>query len=264
MVAPPRKIGFAAGFRHLFTGLRFAYGQHRELAALYLPPMLLGVVLLVVGWVVFAHVVDDIIVLLWDEPDGWFLHALWSIVSFLLWIICAAGTAVVAVVAMMIAAAPLSDFISERVEGILGTWTPRPFSVRFLVRDLGSAVLLELRRALIKLAWLLPLFLASLIIPVVGQVVYIVLGGYLLAKFLGMDYVDWSLARRGYTWRERFAFAKAHRWALVGFGTAVIIALIVPFGFIAVWPGAVAGGTILCSRLEPEDKRGPRGDRESR
>jgi CysZ protein len=165
---------------------------------------------------------------------------------------------VIAVICTMIAAAPLSDFISERVEGILGTWTPRPFSVRFLLRDLGSTVLLELRRALIKLAWLLPLFLVSLFVPVVGQVAYIVLGGYLLAKFLGMDYVDWSLARRGYTWRERFAFAKAHRSALLGFGTAVIIALLVPFGFIAVWPGAVAGGTILCTRLEPEDKRGSR------
>jgi len=258
MVAPTRKIGFAAGFRYLFSGLRFAYGQHRELAALYLPPMLFGIVLLVVGWIVFYYVVDDIVSLVWSEPENWFLYALWRIVSFLLWIICAAGTALIAVVAMMIAAAPLSDFISERVEGILGTWTPRPFSVGFLLRDLGSTVLLELRRALIKLAWLLPLFVASLFIPVVGQIAYIVLGGYLLAKFLGMDYVDWSLARRGYSWRERFAFAKAHRAALLGFGTAVLLALIVPFGFIAVWPGAVAGGTMLCTSLEPEDKRGSR------
>jgi CysZ protein len=258
MVAPPRKIGFAAGFRHLFTGLHFAYGQHRELAAFYLPPMLFGVVVILAGWFVFAHVVDDIVSLVWSEPDNWILHALWSFVSFLVWVICAAGTAVFAVICTMIAAAPLSDFISERVEGILGTWTPRPFSLRFLLRDLGSTLLLELRRALIKLAWLLPLVLVSLFIPVVGQVAYIVIGGYLLAKFLGMDYVDWSLARRGYTWRERFAFAKAHRKALLGFGTAVILALLVPFGFIAVWPGAVAGGTILCTRLEPEDKRGSR------
>jgi CysZ protein len=257
-MVPNRKIGFAAGFRHLFAGLRFAYGQHRELAAFYLPPMLFGVLVLIIGWIIFAHVVDDIVALVWDEPDNWFLHALWSIVSFLTWVICAAGTAVFAVIAMMIAAAPLSDFISERVEGVLGTWTPRPFSVRFLVRDLGSTILLELRRALIKIAWLLPLFIASLFIPVVGQIAYIVLGGYILAKLLGMDYVDWSLARRGYSWRERFAFAKAHRAALVGFGTAVTLALLVPFGFIAVWPGAVAGGTMLCAKLEPEDRRGSR------
>lgn len=261
MAARAGKIGFFAGFKCLFTGLHFAYGrQHRELAAFYLPPMLFGILVLIAGWIVFGRVVDDIVALVWSEPEAWYLYALWKILSALLWVICAAGTAVVAVFCIMIAAAPVSDFISERVEGILGTWTPRPFSVRFLLRDLGSTVLLELRRALIKLAWLVPLFLASLFIPVVGQIAYIVVGGYILAKYLGMDYVDWSLARRGYSWRERFAFAKAHRAALLGFGTAVILALIVPFGFIAVWPGAVAGGTILCTRLGPEDKRGSRRD----
>jgi CysZ protein len=259
MAEAPRKVGFAAGFRHLFKGLKLAYGR-RELAALYLPPMLLGVTMLIAGMILFALFAGDLVGIFWDEPDGWFRKAVWHVVSFLVWVICAVATVVIAVVATMIAAAPLSDFISERVEGILGTWTPRPFSLRFLLRDLGTTLLLELRRALIKIAWLLPLFLASLIIPVVGQIAYIALGGYLLAKFLGMDYVDWSLARRGYTWRERFAFAKANRSALLGFGTAVGLALLLPFGFIAVWPGAVAGGTILCTLLGPEDKRGPRGE----
>jgi CysZ protein len=260
MVAPsnPRKIGFAAGFGLLFTGLKFAYAQHRGLARFYLPPMLFGTLMLIAGWALFAHFVDDIVAFVWSEPENWALHLLWKLASFLVWIVCAAGTALIAVVLMMIAAAPLSDVISERVEGILGSWTPRPFGLRFLLRDLGATLLLELRRALIKVAWLLPLFLASLLIPVIGQIAYMVIGGYLLAKFLGMDYVDWCLARRGYGWRERFAFAKRNRWALVGFGSAVMLAMVVPFGFIAVWPGAVAGGTILCLRLEPEDKRGAR------
>jgi uncharacterized protein involved in cysteine biosynthesis len=74
-----------------------------------------------------------------------------------------------------------------------------------------------------------------------------------------MDYVDWSLARRGYAWRERFRFAKAHRWAIVGFGTAVVLALMIPFGFVFFWPGFVAGGTILAVSLEPEDRRAASG-----
>ena len=119
--------------------------------------------------------------------------------------------------------------------------------------------MLELARLGVKAAWLIPLLIVSYIIPVVGQIFYIVFGGYLLVKFLGMDYVDWALARRGYTWRERFRFAKQHRAALVGFGTAVVIVLFIPLGFVAVWPGAVAGGTILCTRLEPEDRRGLEG-----
>ena len=219
--------------------------------------MIIGVLLLIAGFVVFAHVADDIVGLVWSEPRNAALHLLWSLVSFFVWIACAAATAVIVAVATMIASAPFSDAMSERVEVALGTWTPRPFCARFLLRDLWHTVALELRRVLIKAAWFVPLFLASVVVPVVGQALYVCLGGYLLAKLLGMDYVDWSLARRGYSWRERLAFAKAHRAALVGFGAAVALALLVPLGFVAVWPGAVAGGTILCTRLGPEDRRAP-------
>jgi CysZ protein len=258
MDAPAEEeLGFASGFAHVFIGLRFAYVEHRELAAYFLPPMVVGVLLLICGFVVFANIADDLVSFVWSAPESAFLHVLWSIVSFTVWVVCAAITAVAVAAITMIVAAPFSDVMSERVEGMLGTWSPRPFSARFLLRDIGHTVALELLRALVKLAWLLPLFILSLIVPVIGQFAYVGIGGYLLAKFLGMDYVDWCLARRGYTWKERFAFAKRHRAALVGFGAAITLALIVPFGFVAVWPGAVAGGTILCTRLGPEDKRAP-------
>jgi len=251
------KLGFGAGFAHVFIGLRFAYAEHRELAAFFLPPMVVGILLLITGFTVFSNLADDLVSLVWSAPENAFLHVLWSFVSFIVWAVCAAITAVAVAVITMIVAAPFSDIMSERVEGILGTWSPRPFSARFLLRDIGHTVALELRRALVKLAWLLPLFIVSLVVPVVGQLAYVGIGGYLLAKFLGMDYVDWCLARRGYSWRERFEFAKRHRAALVGFGAAMTLALLLPFGFVVVWPGAVAGGTILCTRLGPEDKRAP-------
>lgn len=261
MAAGEKKLGFASGFAHVFVGMRFAWGGHRELAALFLPPMALGVLILVGGWIAFARFSDDLLGLVWSAPEGAVARFFWHLASLVVWAICAAATAVLAVVAMMIAAAPFGDAMSERVEGLLGTWTPRPFSARFLLRDAGHAIALEAVRALLKLAWLAPLFVASLIVPVIGQIAYVGFGGYLLARFLGMDYVDWCLARRGYTWRERFAFAREHRAALVGFGAALTLALLVPFGFVAVWPGAVAGGTILCTRLGPVDRRARPGDR---
>lgn len=262
-------MGFAGGFRCLFEGIRFAYVRHgSRLAKFYLPPMLIGLVIMVVGWNLFYRFNDDIVALFWAEPLAedwdwewvwWLVHAGWQIVHFLLFVILAAATVVISLLLFMLMAAPFNDIMSEQVEGILGTWEPRPFSVGFLLRDLGHTILLELARLGIKAAWLLPLLVLSYVIPVVGQIFYIVFGGYLLAKFLGMDYVDWTLARRGYTWRERFRFAKQNRMALVGFGTAMILILFIPLGFVAVWPGAVAGGTILCTRLGPEDRRGSEG-----
>ncbi len=258
-------VGFAGGFRCLFSGLRFAYVDHgRQLARFYLPPMLIGLTILVGGWFLFGETVDTVVAWIWAEPLSseydwqwvWgIVHFAWNAIHVLAWIILAMANVVVSLAVFMLCASPFNDIISERVEGIIGTWTPRPFSIGFLLRDLGHTILLELSRLGLKIAWLLPLLIVSTIIPVIGQIFYLVFGGYLLAKFLGMDYVDWVLARRGYTWKERLAFGKRNRWALVGFGTAMVLALMIPLGFVAVWPGAVAGGTILCTRLEPEDRR---------
>jgi len=260
-------LGFTAGFRHLFTGLRFAYVDHgRQLARYYLPPMFLGLTIIGAGlvafWLTEDRVVDWAVDLIWSAPgaDSWAVtHVLWNVFSVvvgaLVWAIYGALIVVSSVVVFMLAAAVFNDLISERVEGVLGTWKPRPFDLRFLLRDLGYTIVLELLRLWVKVRLLLPLLIVTYFIPVVGQVVYVVVGGYFLAKYLGMDYVDWTLARRGYNWRERFAFAKRNKWALVGFGTAVGLALMIPLGFVAVWPGAVAGGTILCVSLGPEDRR---------
>ena len=246
-------VGFIDGFTHLFKGLKFAYVDHRELAGLYLFPMFLGVLFMIGGIVVFACISDTIVAWVLDEPDGWLLHFLWGLVRFFVWLVLAAATVVSSVFVFMLVAAPFSDAISEKVEGIRGTWEARPFSIRFLLNDLSHTLLLESVRLGIKLAWLTPLFILSLLIPGAGQVIYVIVGGYLLAKFFGMDYVDWALARRGYTWKERFVFARKNRPAILGFGLAVLLALMIPLGFVFIWPAAVAGGTILCTNLNPED-----------
>jgi CysZ protein len=250
-------IGFAQGFLSLFRGLRFVYVDHRELARFYLPPMFLAIIFLIAGWVVFAMNADDIVRALWPEPGPdvlWGLaRAVWRAAAVALWVILALATAVIAMVLFSVFAAPFSDLISERVEGILGTWTPRPFSLKFMIADLGQTVRFEAIRAGIKIAWLAPLFVLSMLIPVAGQAFYVVFGGYLLSKYLGMDYVDWCAARRGWTWKRRFEFAKKHRFAFSGLGTAVILSLMVPLAFVLVWPAAVAAGAILFTSIHKED-----------
>jgi CysZ protein len=252
-------LGFAAGFRHLLGGLRFAYVDHRELAKLYVPPMVLGALILVGGWIGFAYLANDVVAWLWAEPeqDAWWgiKHCLWSALAVVVWAAFFFVTIVSSAAAFVVLVAPFNDFISEQTEGIIGSWEPRPISIRFLLADLVQTVAFELARLGLKAAWLIPLLILSWIIPVIGHLVYVGFGGYLLAKCFGMDYVDWTLARRGYSWKERLAFARRHRWALAGFGTAVILALVIPLGFVLVWPGAVTGGTRLAVSLGPEDRR---------
>ncbi len=251
-------LGFTAGFGCLLRGLKFVYVDHRELARFYVPPMLFSLLFIIGGWIFFGKTVDQVVAWFWAEPkpdDWWGLASvLWGVVAFLLWVTFAFVTLITAVFLFSLFAAPFSDLISERTEGILNTWDPRPFSWIFLFKDLWQTVLLEFVRMLVKIAWLLPLLILSWVIPVVGQLVYFVLGGYLLAKFIGMDYVDWCMARRGWTWKQRFAFAKKHRWALAGLGTAVLLALMIPLAFVVIWPAAVAGGAILFSSLHQTER----------
>jgi CysZ protein len=246
-------VGFIGGFLILFKGLRLVYIDHRELAKWYLPPMILCLVFVVASWFLFWGVAEDIVQWVWSEPDteAWWgiQHVLWRATSVILWATLAVITAISTVFLFSLFAAPFSDFLSESIEGIQGTWTPRPFSIGFLLKDLAATVYLELMRFGIKLMWLLPLFVLSFVVPVVGNFVYIFFGGYFLCKYTGMDFIDWCAARRGWPWKERLAFARKHRFALVGLGSAVVLSLMVPLLFVVVWPGAVAGGTLLFLNL---------------
>ncbi len=244
-------LGFTAGFGSLFKGLRFVYVEHRELAKLFAAPMIIALLFVIGAWFFFAASVDTVTGWLWDEPAPGFLHVLWSILAMLVFMALGLGTAVLIMVSLPLFVAPFNDLLSEKIEDIRGTWQARPFSMSFLVQDLGQTIALELRRAGIKLAWLAPLFLFSFV-PVVGSAVYFIFGGYFLTKYTGMDYIDWCAARRGWTWAERMAFAQKHRWALCGLGTAVVLSLLIPLAFPVIWPGAVAAGTLLFTRIREE------------
>lgn len=254
-------LGFTAGFRSLFKGLRFVYVDHRELSKLYIPPMIIALLFVIGAWLFFAASIDTVTGWIWDEPTGGFWRALWSILAALIFLVLGLGIAILVMVCLPVFVAPFNDLLSERIEDILGTWQAPAFSFSFLIKDLGQTIALELRRAGIKLLWLAPLFLFSFV-PVVGSIVYFIFGSYFLTKYTGMDYIDWCAARRGWTWSERMAFARKHRWTLCGLGSAVVLSLLIPLAFPIVWPGAVAAGTLLFTQIQRDDAGppGPRND----
>ncbi len=258
--ATHQTVGFVEGFHCLLRGMRFVYRDHRALAKVYLWPMALSFLIIAGTWLFFFLSGDDLVQGIWAEPstDKWrgILHFLWRITSVLIWIAVGYLLMIFFVFIYSVAAAPFGDLLSEQTEGILGTWQARDFSFRFLVADLGQTVKLELVRFGHKLIWLLPLFVLSLLVPVVGQLIYVTVGGYLLSKNLGMDYIDWCAARREWPWRERMAFARKHRGALVGFGAGVMLSYMVPLLFVFVWPGAVAGGALLFTDLRRKEGAG--------
>ena len=239
--------GFGAGFMVVLEGLRFVYIDHKNLVKYCILPMLIALAFIVGAWFLFYCTADYVIEGIWQEPEPGFFHTVWTIFSVAIWLVFAVTMICVTMFLMPVFVMPFTDILSEKVESILGTWEAKPFSMAFFLKDIGYSIGLEVLRVSIKLLCLIPLFLISFI-PIIGPIVYFASTSYFLTKYTGMDFVDCSAARRGWTSRERMRFAKQNRWALCGLGSAVVLSFLIPFLFVIVWPGAVAGGTLLFLR----------------
>lgn len=67
---------------------------------------------------------------------------------------------------------------------------------------------------------------------------------------LALEFLDFPLGNRNLTFPEQRAWLRRHRPACLGFGTAVMLAALVPVLNFALMPASVAGATRLVVRLE--------------
>ena len=112
------------------------------------------------------------------------------------------------------------------------------------MRSIGEAI----RLAVFSAAVAVLVFLLGLI-PVIGQVGAAVLGGLVGGWALAVELTGIPFARRGVRLRERRRMLRRYRWLSLGFGVAVFVCFLIPFGAILVMPAAVAGATLLTRRV---------------
>lgn len=248
-------LSFAEGLRMPWRGLKLVFFGGHGLAKYWLPPVLITFVAL--GLVIYGVLAwhDALVGLLWSPPAGegfWasalrLLHfTLRAVVVVLLGLI---GTVMV-IASARIVASPFNDLLSERIEVILGGKEGPPFTLRLLISEAWRSVRMTLATTSLYFLVMLPLFVLSWLVPVIGQVLYVVFGFFFTATYLAIDFTDWPLARRGQGVRARATYVRAHRWALWGFGAGVWALLWVPLLNLLLMPGAVAGGTMLVLELE--------------
>ncbi len=254
--------GFWWGFRQPFRGARFAYFTHPRLARIWIWPILITIACLagvaVAAW--FWH--DDLFGLMWKRPAGeglWvqvqrFLRPVAQVLFLLL--LAALGILLVNLLSSLFAA-PFKDMLSEEVERIHMHRQAPPFSWSRLLRDLLLTVRLELGKSALYVVIMVPSFLLSLLVPVVGQVLYAVFGYLLTILFFAVDYTDWPLARRGRGVRERGRIIRKHFVRMLGLGTGVWLFVFIPFVGLFFMPAAVTGGTLLVLDLEADGDLDP-------
>ena len=254
-------VGFVRGVSYVLRGMRFVYVQHPTLARYWVFPILITGASLAAVFYGAGSYYDDLGGALWslfpeswNEATGWvggLLRALRGLIEFIAGVLIPLLGLVLVLVVSAVVAAPFNDALSEAVEHILTGETAPPFSLSRMVADVARTVRLELLKVMLYLAVVGPMFLASFVIPGVGQAVSLV-GFALTAVYLGIDYVDWPAARRDWSVRDRLGFARRHLPAVAGFGTGVWLLLFIPLVNLLFMPAAVAGGTILFLSLPPE------------
>ncbi len=139
-------------------------------------------------------------------------------------------------------AAPFNGLLAEAVERHLTGQAPNPAGGWARVaRELAQSIASELR----KLAYIavrgVPLLLLF-VIPVVNAIAPFVWMAF-TAWMLAISYVDYPMANHGLTFPEQRRRLRERRLLGLGFGGAVMVALMVPFLNLVVIPCAVAGAT---------------------
>jgi CysZ protein len=97
---------------------------------------------------------------------------------------------------------------------------------------------------------MLPLVVASLLLPVVGHGLFLVGGVYLTAIFLGYDYMDFCMARREWSFSRKWRALKDNRALALGLGGGLALVMLVPILGLLSLPMAAVGGTLLFCDLE--------------
>lgn len=252
-----KELGY--GFGSLVRGFLFLVARPRLWIWAILPTvinlLLLGLLVGVFfhyygglyGWLVAHLGLSEI-----ASPAAWWQHVLNGVI-FAAGLILKALIVLLTLVLLLlityalsfVVAGPFNDALSERVEVILTGKEPPPFAFGKFVADLWRTIRVELVKAGILLAIPVVLFVVSFI-PVVGGPLYLLMTFVFGAWDLGFSYADLPYGRRAAPFKTRWAFARQHRWALMGLGAGFAI----PFFALIFAAPMVAGGTILFAEKE--------------
>ena len=144
---------------------------------------------------------------------------------------------------------PFFEAISRRVDDSFGGVTEA--EQKFwpsLLRGIAEAIGVIALTVLVGLGLLLLGF-----VPLVGSIIAAVIGAFTGAWFLALELTTVPFERRGLRLGRRWKLLAGQRSVSLGFGLAVFLLFLVPFGALVAMPSAVAGATLLARRALGED-----------
>lgn len=178
----------------------------------------------------------------WLLPDwiDWLQWILWPIFVVTCLLIVFFGFALVA----NLVAAPFNGLLAEAVERSLTdmNFVSDLSGTRF-AKELWRGVGSEVRKLMYALVRAIPALLLFLIpgVNVIAPFIWMAFSAWMLA----VEYADYPMANHGIAFPEQRKLLSDRRLLSLGFGGAVMLALIVPLLNLLVIPAAVAGATAM-------------------
>ncbi|MDB4976101.1 MAG: cysZ [Myxococcaceae bacterium] len=242
---------FLRGLLYPLRGLSILR-RHPGLVRFWLPPILLTAASLVLSIGFAIRYYERAANLVWRTPEdaSWILSGLHGVLSALSLLVGIGLAMLFAVALANLFAAPFNDALSETIEELETGRPSPPFSLRRLVRDLARTLRLELGKLVIYAAVMGPLWVASWLLPGIGQALYMGFAALFTALYFAVDYIDWPASRRGLSLRARLDLLRVRPLMTLGFGFAVALCLFIPLLNLCFMPLAVAGGTRLFLDLD--------------
>ncbi|MFB1487015.1 MULTISPECIES: sulfate transporter CysZ [unclassified Thiocapsa] len=171
---------------------------------------------------------------------GWLDWILWPL--FVL-VLLAVVFNLFALVANLIAS-PFNSLLAEKVERML---TGRPLdqgsTLMSVIADTVPTLIDEMKKIIYALILAIP-FLLLLLVPVVGQFLWLLYVAWILA----VQYSDYPMGNHGMKFREMRRRLGRHRGMSLGFGASAAMLSMVPLVNFILMPSAVAGATAMWVR----------------
>ena len=253
--AAGRAPGFIGGFLAVPRAVGLMFRRPRLLGLAALPAGLSLLLFLIFLAVSFGYA-DDLVNLVWQisaDSEGWvhvlvrILHALTAILVFL---VLAILSVLFAFLASLVIVEPFLDMLSESTDTILGTACEEAgLSLRRLLHDMGTALYDVSMDLGLLLAIQGPLLLL-LLVPVLGGILNVVVGGVVATFFAGLEVMSVALGRRGCHGLQRWRLLLRHKTTVWGVGSGACILFLVPLAQLLTLPVAVVAGTLAVNKLE--------------
>jgi CysZ protein len=220
-------------------------GKNKSILFFYIIPFLLNIILLsVLMYLAFVNIAPWLKGYL--TGDAWYIKLLSVLITPILLLLLFFFTTIIYGFIGNILCSPFLDILSQKTQkAISDRIDDEPFSFKRFLGDIVRTIKNLFKMiGVIILASILPLFLL-LILPPIGPALYTLCCYFTTSLVLGLQFLDYPLERKRYSFTEKFKITWKFRYSAIGLGLSFLIVSMVPIlGFLGI-NMCVMGATII-------------------